>query len=132
MRIAKVFTLLTLFCAFATGCATTFQRPSPTANFGSPPVNPEAAVRDYFEKNLKDPESARYKLSKPVKAYNNTGLAYGGGVVWTGYLVDVEVNAKNSFGGYVGYKPYMVLFTGNDITRVIEGNSYVLIGRVAE
>jgi hypothetical protein len=51
-------------------------------------------------------------------------------VIWMGYMVDVEVNAKNSFGGYVGFKPYMVFFSGESIYRVHEGTSHVLMTRV--
>jgi hypothetical protein len=46
-----------------------------------------------------------------------------------GYLVNVEVNAKNSFGGYTGSKPYMVLFSGDRIVRVYEGREGVRCGR---
>lgn len=113
-----------------TACASAFQRPEPMSDYGSPPQGYEEAIKVHFEKVLKDPESARYRFGQPIKAYANEGLAYGGKVTWVGYLVDVQVNAKNSFGGYVGFKPYMVLFSGNRIVRYIEGKDHVLVHRM--
>jgi hypothetical protein len=81
-------------------------------------VNYELAIKEYFESVLIDSESARYKFSQPVNAYENEGLLAGGEVLWLGYLIETQVNAKNRLGGYVGYQPYVVLFKGNDIYRV--------------
>lgn len=100
------------------GCSSCFQQPEADANYGSTPVNYELAIKEYFESVLIDSESARYKFSQPVKAYENEGLLAGGEVLWLGYLIETKVNAKNRLGGYVGYQPYVVLFKGNDIYRV--------------
>jgi hypothetical protein len=107
---------LALFAAIlVAGCAGAFQKPSPEAGYGNPPRNYEATIRQHFENTLKDPESARYRFkAPPSRAYANEGLAY----------------AKNSFGGYVGFKPYMVFFSGESIYRVHEGTSHVLMTRV--
>jgi hypothetical protein len=113
-----------------TACASAFQRPEPTADYGSPPQGYEEAIKARFEQVLKDPESARYRFGRPVKAYTNEGLAYGGKVSWVGYLVDVQVNAKNSFGGYVGFKPYMVFFAGDRVVRHIVGTEHILVHRM--
>ena len=99
------------------GCVSSYQRPEPGADYGIPPVNYEQTIKEHFESVLKDPESAIYRFGQPIKAYENEGLFFGGKLIWLGYLVDVEVNAKNSFGGYVGYKPYIFLFNGNQIYK---------------
>jgi len=112
------------------GCAGAFKRPDPSADFGPPPQNYEQAIKDYFEVILKDPESARHRFGTPQKAYANEGLAYGGDVSWYGWLVDVDVNAKNSFGGYTGGKPYMVFFKGDRVIKHVEGRSHVLVHRL--
>jgi hypothetical protein len=123
-------TLTCIAIAFlVTACASGFQRPEPTADYGSPPQGYEEAIKAHFEPVLKDPESARYRFGYPVKAYANEGSLYGDKVSWVGYLVNVEVNAKNSFGGYTGSKPYMVLFSGDRIVRVYEGREGVRCGR---
>jgi hypothetical protein len=111
-------------------CAGSFERLPPGADLGAPPVAYEQTIKAHFEDKLKDSDSARYKFGKPIKAYANNGLAYGGSIAWRGYMVDVQVNAKNSYGGYVGFKPYMVFFTGNFIHRVYEGNQHVLVHRL--
>jgi len=114
----KVFMSYIYFLATAlilSGCASSFQKPESGTNYGIPPVNYEQTIKEYFESVLKDPESAIYKFGLPIKAYENEGLLFGSKVAWLGYLVDVEVNAKNSYGGYVGYKPYVFLFNGNQI-----------------
>jgi|JI102314A1RNA_FD_contig_21_16290514_length_532_multi_3_in_0_out_0_1 hypothetical protein len=119
-----------LLSTVLSGCASNLARPTAAADYGKPPENYEAIVKTHFEAQLKDPESARYKFSNPVKAYGNEGIAYGGGIRWMGYLVKVEVNAKNSFGGYVGYKPYLILFSGNSIYKEVSGDSHPLIHSV--
>ena len=58
---------------------------------------------------LKDPESARFRNQKIIE--------FRGGKLLCG-----EVNAKNSYGGYVGFLPYMasrgyVILMGNDAAR---------------
>lgn len=113
-----------------TGCAGAFKKPDPAADYGLPPLNYEQATKDYFHEILKDPYSAKYRFEAPQKAYMNTGLAYGGGVKWQGWLVDVRINAKNSFGGYIGEKPYMILFRGENVFKHIKGRKHVLLHRV--
>lgn len=115
------------------GCAANFQQIDPaTVDWGPRPTaaHVEAAVRRHFDNVLKDGESARFQISTPYKAYANGGLAYGGGVTWTGYAVKVQVNAKNSYGAYTGFKPYQVLFTRDGfIYHVQPGEEHVLIHR---
>lgn len=121
-----------LVCAatFA-GCAGQFKSPHPSADYGLPPKNYEAAIRAHFDQVLKDPESVRFRFnSPPRRAYVNAGLIYGGDVQWLGYMMDIEVNAKNSYGGYVGFKPYMVFFDGESVRRVIDGSSHPLVHRI--
>ncbi len=127
---------LTLACAtlVMTGCATSgmFAPLPANADFGAPPNAHEEVIRAHFEQTLKDPESARYRIGKPERAYGNEALIQGGGIRWIGYLVPVEVNAKNSYGGYVGFKPYLVLFQpgGTNIRSVVPGTSHPLLHRL--
>jgi hypothetical protein len=111
--------VMTAAITLASGCATNTQAPAPTASFGEAPVQYESVVRTYMQENLKDPMTAMYRFGKPVRAYSNYGWAeaHGGEVEWTGYLVRVDVNAKNGYGGYTGYHPYMFLFKGETLFR---------------
>lgn len=121
--------LLAITCAALAGCS--FDRPGTDADFGAPPQHYEAAIHAYFEGILKDPQSAQYRIEPPVKAYSNRGRAFGGGVSWMGYQAGAEVNARGSFGNYTGFKPYLFLFSGENIARVIEGRGdYVLVHAV--
>ena len=53
-----------------------------------------AAAQDAAKKTLKDPDSAKFQ--------NIRMMDYDGGKVLCG-----EINAKNSYGGYVGYKRFV-------------------------
>lgn len=110
------------------GCAG-FAKLPPGSDFGTLPRDSEWSVKNHFERSLKDPESARYRFGKFRRAYANKGLIYGGGVAWHGYLQEVEVNGKNSYGGYVGFKPFLVLFdkNSNTVFQSVPGTSSVLI-----
>ena len=68
----------------------------------------EDAIMLIFNNLLKDPESAKIDISeiKECSEVRNMGKK----VVFEGYLVEVWVNSKNSFGGYTGKKLYQFLF----------------------
>jgi hypothetical protein len=48
---------------------------------------------------LRDPESARFGIQAGAKQADGTVIVCG------------EVNARNSFGGYTGMKPYLVVYS---------------------
>jgi hypothetical protein len=85
---------------FLSACAT---RPQPTreeiasADYGKFPDAYKDIIKKYMSKKLKDPESARYEFEQePVKSH------YGFSPATYGYAVCVDVNSKNSYGGYSG------------------------------
>lgn len=94
------------------GCAPFQQLPS-DFDFGAPPEGYEQTAKSYFYRVLKDPQSAMYEFSPPYPAYENLGLAQGGGIGWAGYVVDVRINAKNSYGGYAGWQTFRLYFDQN-------------------
>ena len=118
--------LVAVTAGLLVACSATFERPSADADFGTVPVGYELAIRAYFDEVLKDPDSAIYRIGRPVRAYRNRGLAWGGQVTWRGYAVDFQMNAKNSFGGYVGFKAYTALFSEGRLVRMIEGEDTLL------
>lgn len=101
-----------LMLAAVAGCA-----PMPTseqisaADYGAPIEQDiaESMTRTMFGIYLKDPQSARYSFGRVYRGYVVTS-AFEGRRLLAGYVLDVGVNAKNSFGGYVGEKPYKLLF----------------------
>lgn len=70
----------------------------------APNVNSyKAIIKNETGKELKDAQSAQYKFGTPFKGYmrdrNNK-------MIWTGWAIPYEVNAKNSYGAYVGYTSF--------------------------
>ena len=58
-------------------------------------VAEKAAIRAEFRKTLTDPESARFRWLARKSPDGNTYCGF--------------INAKNRFGGYVGFKPYIAV-----------------------
>lgn len=111
------------------GCFGTLKVPPENTNYGAPPVSAEPAIRIRMETILRDAESARYRIGGAERAYFNAGRLRGGEVVWKGHVVYFDVNAKNAYGGYTGFEPYMALFNpdGVGIFEVIPGRSHPLL-----
>ena len=81
------------------------------------PADAEASVRRYLKYTLKDPDSMKgFEISEP-----RLGKYYGG--MFNGFkkvpswYVCFGYNAKNSYGGYTGYKSYVAFFEGNAIIQ---------------
>ena len=113
----------TIYAAYAiaaatllTGCGTITPKAVDlqTAYYG--PAPSQAAiltnVKAWIEPKLKDPMSAVYDCGNPRRAWTNVF-----GKLTYGWAVNCTVNAKNSFGGYVGAKPYGFLFQGDRIVQ---------------
>lgn len=90
------------------GCVTT--APPPTASelasayYGPYPSEYERVIKEYMSVRLKDPYSAHYEfLIRPSTGY----LSLKENIF--GWLVCVDINAKNSYGGYTGAKPNIFL-----------------------
>lgn len=101
---------LALFVLVLAGCAVL--KPAPDADYGTMPTAYEQPIKAQILGALKDPDSARIKLHQPRKAYRVTNWVEP---TLYGYLVVAEVNAKNSYGGYTGYKDYLVFMDGEEI-----------------
>lgn len=100
--LACAFVLITL-C----GCATAPTKPSTPIDYGPPPVVDKAAVEAELRAGLKDPESARFRWIEPVQVSWRENVFKP----WQhGWSVKVWINAKNSFGGYVGEQPYWMRY----------------------
>lgn len=74
------------------------------ADFGSKPVGYENNIKDLVSLQLKDPSSAQYKFYEPQKGYFQDGMAQNFEIHY-GWIIPIQYNAKNSYGGYVGFKP---------------------------
>jgi len=77
------------------------------ADYGTYPSNYEKIAKDYLNKYLKDPESARIEcISKPYKSYVEPDIESPTFI--SGYVFSVNVNSKNSYGGYTGITTILI------------------------
>ncbi|MBM6442366.1 hypothetical protein JQF37_01825 [Pseudomonas sp. MIL9] len=104
------------------GCASgPTQQEISSAYYGSAPSQSQAEseIKGYFGRVLKDPYSAQYQFSQPRQGYM-IGNAFEGRKLYTGFIIFVDVNARNSFGGYTGNKSYQFLFKDGRMIRGLE------------
>jgi ketosteroid isomerase-like protein len=93
-----------------------------TAEYGEMPTQYEEAIRQYFQKYLKDPDSVQYQeITKPEKGYATTvtGAILVHETRLRGWTVKATINARNSRGIYVGLKTYTFLFRGEKIVHTV-------------
>lgn len=81
-------------------------------------VDAENLAKDWLNKRLKDPYSAQYSFNTVERAYAVAPII-NGGTKYFGYRLIANVNAKNSFGGYTGYKEYQFFFKNGRIELII-------------
>jgi len=74
-------------------------------------------ITDYFNSTLKDPYSAHIDIGNPKKAWYQTPPLFGSRTYF-GWLVKTKVNAKNSYGAYIGEQIYVFVFHGDKITHI--------------
>jgi hypothetical protein len=101
------------------GCATPpTQEELATADYGPFPKDYQDTIRAYFDQTLKDPDSVRYKWrGEPSRGWETLGGKK------FGWRVCVDVNAKNSYGGYTGYQTSYFMFQNHRIASMHHGNS---------
>lgn len=124
---------LLIAALLVSGCATSvdgtkfsgkFEKPtqSTISSIGDSPEFADAKAKSYILSRLKDPDSAQFRtISAPYAAYTNSlwMLGAGGEITWIGWAVDVEYNAKNSFGGYVGFTCATVMFSHGNVRTIM-------------
>lgn len=131
----KLIRLLTLILAIS-GCATTIPaKPLPTKeelakmDYGKPlSIDYEKVIKDYFTTALKDPYTAQYQFAGQPQPFWYRDSPMMGGKEYIGYAVVVLVNAKNSFGGYVGDKQYAFIFHDDSIIKIVSPEEFELMG----
>ena len=113
------FTLVVLFLVSCASLPTPEQ--AATANYGSYPNNYEDIVKDYFASTLKDPDSVKYQFISTPKQFW-LGNRFEGAIF--GYLVCATLNAKNSYGGYVGYETDGLLIRNGSVIKYIKNGDW--------
>ncbi len=88
--------------ALLTSCASPEDTVYPDSAYGPPPANWRTVTVEYVKSQLKDPYSARIRLAETGPRKIPVRVLGGAGKTVPGYQVDIYVNAKNSFGAYIG------------------------------
>jgi hypothetical protein len=88
-------------------------------NYGGPVSqdSAESQAKSYLSQRLKDPYSAVYEWQPVATGWVKAPPILGGGID-AGWVLKGTVNAKNSFGGYVGAKPYQFMFANGILAHV--------------
>lgn len=98
------------------------------ADYGQYPTNYESIIRDWYLKNLKDPQSAIFvSFSKPRKEHAVVNQFKKSAIF--GYSVCGTVNAKNSYGGYTGNKTSWFLIRNGTVVKTQDSKYPIYIGR---
>jgi hypothetical protein len=104
-----------VFALFTAGCLSVSRDEIAAADFGPKPTNYEDRIKSLMGSVLKDPMSAVYDFKPTLRR-----AVYKGGIPDNfakhyGWVVEVSINAKNSFGGYTGAKAYYFMFTSEGL-----------------
>lgn len=94
------------------GCASApTQQQIAAADYGRPMTQSEclSTAEQAIANKLKDPSSAQFRGEPPCHPGYSNNVPLLGRSAQFGYIQDGEVNGKNGFGGYVGFRPYHVL-----------------------
>jgi len=82
----------------------------------------EAAVSQRMVEYLKDPGSAQYQVQEaPRKGWMKVDPKIGADAEF-GWDVTVLINAKNSYGGYIGFQKFRFLIRDGAVVRGIREN----------
>jgi hypothetical protein len=89
-----------------------------SANHGRDMSSEECRLitESFISNTLKDPSSAQFRHSNCSKGYWGSVPIKGMKVAF-GWIQKGEVNGKNSFGGYVGFRSYQVLIKDGKVGR---------------
>lgn len=96
-----------LACLTIIGCVTLPTADQLTqADYGPFPQNWKSDIANYLRSTLKDPDSAETTVDKDNAKPKKYCYGHGGlfGNTQYGWCNAIQVNAKNSYGAYMGYK----------------------------
>lgn len=113
---------LAITCILTVGCGVAPRNIQTITNdeVGPYPTDYQFTVQSYFEQALKDPDSAKYQWTgEPFKGYARIGFGHTQTIEY-GWVVPVKVNAKNSYGGYTGWKEHHLLVVMDHVVHHVD------------
>lgn len=90
-------------------------------DYGSYPHNYEALAKRHFAQVLLDPDSARYGTFSRPRKFLTVSERWGARAgtydftYHTSYFSCVNINAKNTYGGYTGWQTHLVKFKNGSV-----------------
>jgi hypothetical protein len=116
----RLFSALVLASVLLCGCA--YMRPVDYASidYGRPiseNLDYKGMIKNYISNMLFDPYSAVIEYQRP-ETFWCRGTIFSS--IESGYMVFVDVNAKNRMGGYTGKKRWGFLFKNDILIKVID------------
>ncbi len=112
---------ITFALLFTAGCAggPPTQEELANADYGTPISQEEAQTQAtlFLQRVLNDPKSAKIQWANVRQGWVRKVPLSGGGLQF-GYFLDANINVKNSYGAYIGYKPYKFIFYNGTIVSV--------------
>jgi hypothetical protein len=126
-NLTKILPLLIFPILLLTGCGFAFEsnradllKTAKIEDYGpKPPPDFVKQEEDLIKDSLKDPDSAEFRDTNGIPTIDIIQSAFASPkpmLVWVHFL---EVNAKNSYGGYVGYEPYKFAWRTNRIVAYV-------------
>lgn len=125
MRVFKAAQAIAIFPVFIGGCGQVSEQPAQAVQSEIDSVRDmDLRVREAVTSKLRDPDSVNFRNVRKVPMFGDKE-ADQGPFVYCG-----EVNAKNAFGGYVGFVDFAVMplgengqtSTGNDPVSIMDEN----------
>jgi hypothetical protein len=119
----KIYGLLVVAAGFMSGCTTSVNSTDiENAHYPQKPSAQEtdSMIRGYLAGVLKDRDSLKLECTATRKGW---ARQFRDRTPEFGWVTPCMVNAKNSFGGYTGNKPYVFLYTTQGFT-VLDGSKF--------
>jgi hypothetical protein len=111
---------LALVALIVSGCASapTAQQTA-VADYGNPMTADQcqSLVESALSYGLKDPGSAQFRHGAPCTKGWMSSVPVLGMKAAFGYYQEGQINGKNSYGAYVGFRPYRVLMRDGRVVR---------------
>ena len=101
----------------AQGVRTGFEDPD-SEGFGPYPRNYRDTIRSHLLRFERLPTDASIRFGRPEKGYISQGILRGGGVVWQGYLVDVEIEHRSKIASQSRTLGYVVRLRDGEVIEV--------------
>ena len=117
IQVAILGWMIVVFAGCATGPPTTEELAA--ADYGTmiSQEDAEPLANAWLDTHLKDPLSAQKRWKPLYKGWLREAPIHGGSLRF-GYRLEGEINARNSFGGYTGFKPYIFMFHNGKIVSI--------------